>query len=85
MNLALIFLLCIFSITICSCIESCGKRSFKIPTPRIVGGRPAIDGEFPWQVSIQTNDGTNTYIHFCGGTILSKYTILTAAHCLEDE
>ena len=82
MNLTLIFLLCIFSITICSSIESCGKRSFKIPTPRIVGGRPAKDGEFPWQVSLQTKNENDTYMHFCGGTILSKYTILTAAHCL---
>lgn len=81
MNLTLIFLF-LFSVTICSAIESCGKRSFKIPTPRIVGGRPAQDGEFPWQVSIQNKNKNGTYMHFCGGTILSNYTILTAAHCL---
>ena len=81
MHLTLIFLF-LFSVTICSAIESCGKRSFKIPTPRIVGGRPAKDGEFPWQVSLQAKNKNNTYIHSCGGTILSKYTILTAAHCL---
>ncbi|XP_037656056.1 coagulation factor X isoform X2 [Choloepus didactylus] len=45
---------------------------------RIVGGRDCKDGECPWQALLinEENEG------FCGGTILSEYYVLTAAHCL---
>ncbi|CAK7289141.1 Coagulation factor X [Vulpes lagopus] len=46
---------------------------------RIVGGQDCRDGECPWQALLinEENEG------FCGGTILSEYYILTAAHCLQ--
>lgn len=34
--------------------------------------------EFPWQVSILDANG-----HFCGGVIIDKRRILTAAHCIQ--
>ncbi|XP_004423266.2 PREDICTED: LOW QUALITY PROTEIN: coagulation factor X [Ceratotherium simum simum] len=45
---------------------------------RIVGGRDCTEGECPWQALLinEENEG------FCGGTILSEFYILTAAHCL---
>lgn len=43
---------------------------------RIVGGYDAENGEFPYQVSLQTKK------HFCGGSILNEKWILTAAHCV---
>ncbi|XP_004273717.1 coagulation factor X [Orcinus orca] len=45
---------------------------------RIVGGRDCEDGECPWQALLvnEENEG------FCGGTILSEFCVLTAAHCL---
>ncbi|NXJ11698.1 PRS55 protease, partial [Odontophorus gujanensis] len=46
----------------------------------ITGGRYAKAGEFPWQVSIQSNGK-----HICGGSIISALWILTAAHCFADE
>ena len=88
MNLIFILLFSIFSLSHCYHFDSsCGKRSLKIPSLRIVGGRPAKDGEFPWQVSIQVKNqsGSGNYIHSCGGIILSENTILTAAHCLVDQ
>ena len=46
------------------------------PTP-IVGGVAAQAGEFPYIVSLQDTTG----FHFCGGTLINAYTVLTAGHC----
>ncbi|CAB3379985.1 Hypothetical predicted protein [Cloeon dipterum] len=43
----------------------------------IIGGTDAGEGEVPWQVSLQ-KIGSG---HFCGGTIVSRKHIVTAAHC----
>ncbi|KAL1423034.1 hypothetical protein MTO96_021424 [Rhipicephalus appendiculatus] len=53
----------------------CGLRNTS--SEKIVGGRPAKQCEFPWQVSLQVHG-----YHFCGGSILSPDTVVTAAHCL---
>ncbi|KAI3356843.1 hypothetical protein L3Q82_003496 [Scortum barcoo] len=45
---------------------------------RVLGGREAPEGAWPWQVSIQIH-----YKHHCGGTIISGLRVLTAAHCFD--
>ncbi|KAF2893231.1 hypothetical protein ILUMI_12950 [Ignelater luminosus] len=45
---------------------------------KIVGGTNAQRYEFPSLVSYQTINGE----HLCGGSILTQYWVLTAAHCL---
>lgn len=49
--------------------------------PKIVGGEKAELGQFPHQVSIRQQQRT----HFCGGSIVSKTHVLTAAHCFDDK
>ncbi|XP_014909733.1 coagulation factor X-like [Poecilia latipinna] len=45
---------------------------------RIVDGEDCPPGECPWQALLINDDN----IGFCGGTILTEYIILTAAHCM---
>ncbi|XP_013141153.1 PREDICTED: transmembrane protease serine 9 [Papilio polytes] len=45
---------------------------------RIIGGRPAPPGKWPWQVAV-----LNRYKEaFCGGTLVSLWWVVTAAHCV---
>uniref|UniRef100_A0A452H761 Coagulation factor X n=1 Tax=Gopherus agassizii TaxID=38772 RepID=A0A452H761_9SAUR len=48
------------------------------PHTRIVGGDDCLPGECPWQALLINENKEG----FCGGTILSQFYILTAAHCI---
>ncbi|XP_025986033.1 chymotrypsin-2 [Solenopsis invicta] len=49
-------------------------------SPKIVDGEDAKKGEIPYQVSLQEKDSS---FHFCGGSILNDYYVITAAHCVD--
>lgn len=57
---------------------SCGvKRNTHIRRKRVVGGKPAEMGDYPWQVAIKDGDRIT-----CGGIYIGGCWILTAAHCV---
>lgn len=57
---------------------------------RIYGGRPAEQGAWPWQVSLHSAENvgddqrSRVLSQFCGGTLIARQWVLTAAHCVED-
>eukprot|EP00095_Tigriopus_kingsejongensis_P006640 maker-scaffold1475_size39547-snap-gene-0.9 protein:Tk06640 transcript:maker-scaffold1475_size39547-snap-gene-0.9-mRNA-1 annotation:"trypsin-1 precursor" len=58
--------------------ENCGKRSVGSNLVRIVNGTEAKQHEFPFMAALFKNSR-----QFCGGSLLDKTHILTAAHCVE--
>ncbi|CAG5123081.1 unnamed protein product [Candidula unifasciata] len=45
---------------------------------KILGGGFATYGEFPWIANILYDN-----VHLCGGSIISEFWVITAAHCLD--
>ncbi|XP_071959226.1 uncharacterized protein [Antedon mediterranea] len=59
------------------------ETNFKCGTPRargkIVGGRMTYAGQIPWQVMLWHTQKKKL---FCGGALLNRFWIVTAAHCI---
>ena len=54
---------------------SCG---FRPSTTRIVGGTVAPVNSWPWQVMVTDANGNQ----FCGGSLVDRYWVVTASHCM---
>ncbi|XP_077091500.1 chymotrypsinogen A-like [Siphateles boraxobius] len=59
-------------------LDVCGQAPLN---NKIVGGEDAKAGFWPWQVSIHTRPFGS---HFCGGSLINKDWVLSAAHCFQD-
>nr|AUI10833.1 putative PQM protease precursor [Eratigena atrica] len=78
LTLCLLFLVD-FALGKVNTVANCGKRL--APQGRIVGGKIAKFGDYPWMVSIQEKNSKGTFDHICGGSIINENWIVTAAHC----
>lgn len=54
-------------------------------SPRIIGGTPVPDGQYRFQAALLAQSfGNNDYQRqFCGGSLITPFQVLTAAHCVE--
>ncbi|XP_020298514.1 chymotrypsin-2-like [Pseudomyrmex gracilis] len=68
------------NITTALLIACLAITAYGFPNSHIVGGSDAPDGRYPHQVSLRRSKNNN---HFCGGAIISKRYVITAAHCLQ--
>ncbi|CAH1407810.1 unnamed protein product [Nezara viridula] len=54
------------------------------PVAKVVSGFETVKGTYPWQASIRLKGIAGKSTHWCGAVVISRFHILTAAHCLRD-
>nr|AGI16777.1 Cul o 4 allergen [Culicoides obsoletus] len=55
--------------------------TYRRPSTKIIGGAPAFSHQFPWQASITVTACSGDWCSLCGGSLISRKHVLTAAHC----
>ncbi|KAF5288695.1 hypothetical protein FQR65_LT11960 [Abscondita terminalis] len=60
--------------------ETCGTVKIEV-RPLITYGQSTSDGEWPWHAALYRYKGANMQ-YLCGGSLISKNHVLTAAHCV---
>ncbi|XP_058458583.1 uncharacterized protein LOC131435087 [Malaya genurostris] len=54
--------------------------------PKIMHGTPTLEGQYPWQVSLELLHPSYGFIgHWCGGVLIDRNWVLSAAHCIHND
>ena len=57
------------------------SESTFIPS-RVIGGEIVVEQDYPWQVGLYCSNKPTTLL--CGGAVIDKKWVLTAAHCIDE-
>ncbi|CAH1101632.1 unnamed protein product [Psylliodes chrysocephalus] len=66
------------------CQPVCGKKVNNETIALSYGGKEVKDLEYPWVIAIYRKQG-GSYQNICGGTLVSRRIVLTAAHCVTND
>ncbi|KRT81069.1 Trypsin [Oryctes borbonicus] len=50
--------------------------------PLVIGGKPSLPGEFPFMAVLGYSTTDDSIKWNCGGTLISDFYVMTAAHCI---
>lgn len=62
-------------------VPPCGRRKNDF-TPLVVGSKKVREGDWPWHVALYRKKPDGNWTYRCGGSIVSKTSIVTAGHCV---
>ena len=65
-------------------VLGCGKPIINphLVFTRIMNGKEAVPNSWPYAVSIAFEGPKDSVPHACGGTLINKRYVITAAHCV---